>query len=330
MPKGWGPVNIAEFGGLLRWGLEHADEAAWGVVVQHNQPALEHGLRLGEKAMWRDSDHHREAVGLLADVEEMNDLVTNAMDLGKPRTVSGLLYDGELLTVWINPLKARIDFWQSLENMTRNNEPLVWGARLNGDYYFSRIGQSPTWGDVPTQMLEMMASTSRGSGLVDDWWWERLDPDPVLIVVGTGHDAIPLVALAGRIGFRTVTIDPRPAFNQLRYFPGADRYVEAVSDVDPTRLAKGAFWVIMNHHVARDAAALNVALSRAPCYVGLMGTVARSQEVLTVAGRTAAEGPIRTPVGLDIGADSAEQVAISVCAEILEVQLSTMMKRDET
>jgi xanthine dehydrogenase accessory factor len=152
-------------------------------------------------------------------------------------------------------------------------------------------------------------------------------PPPVLCLFGAGHDAMPLSALALGTGFRVRVIDPRPAYTTPERFPGADvRVADVQSDPGVGDLVPaGAYAVVMHHHLMRDTAALGLLAATKARYVGVLGPRARTDRML---GEVEASGvdlaPLRQvlayPVGLDIGAEGAEQIAVSVVAELLSLR----------
>ncbi len=159
---------------------------------------------------------------------------------------------------------------------------------------------------------------------------EPIQPPPRLVVCGAGHDAIPLVRLAAQVGFRPVVVDRRERFLNRERFPEAYGFVhtefsEAASAVrpDPTTCV-----VVMTHNYVHDRDLLRSFLrwQPFPSYLGILGPRDRTRKMLR---ELAAEGTAPTaaqqerlfaPVGLDIGAEGPEQIALAVLAEILAVR----------
>jgi|DewCreStandDraft_2_1066082.scaffolds.fasta_scaffold01082_7 xanthine/CO dehydrogenase XdhC/CoxF family maturation factor len=151
-------------------------------------------------------------------------------------------------------------------------------------------------------------------------------PPPELVVFGAGHDAIPLVALANSLGFRTVLVDARPAYATPERFPGAEIVLAHPSDFpEKVRLTSRSYVVVMNHHLERDQASLEYALRSPAPYIGMLGPYSRFQRLLDglaargVQPSTEELARVHSPVGLDIGAESAEEVALSIMSEVLAV-----------
>jgi xanthine dehydrogenase accessory factor len=151
-----------------------------------------------------------------------------------------------------------------------------------------------------------------------------LRPPPRLVVVSAGDDARHLATLASSVGFRVVVADRRPGLLSTERFPAPIRLVETDAARLGERIVLGAddFAVVMTHHFADDTDYLRALLRGPARYLGVLGPRQRTERILR---QLAAEGPLDAsrifgPVGLDIGTDGAEQVALAVVAEMLAVR----------
>ncbi len=149
-------------------------------------------------------------------------------------------------------------------------------------------------------------------------------PPPRLLVVSGGDDARHLARLAADVGFRVVVADRRPGLLTGARFAAPIRLVESDAARIGERVVLDAddFAVVMTHHFADDTDYVR-ALMRSPVrYVGLLGPRSRTERILTAlrAAGSVDEKRIFGPVGLDIGTDGAEQVALAVVAELLAVR----------
>lgn len=153
---------------------------------------------------------------------------------------------------------------------------------------------------------------------------EELSPPPRLLVVGAGDDARPLAALAASVGFRVLVADRRPGLLTAARFPEPIRRIEsdAARLGDRVVLESGDYAVVMTHNFADDAEYLGALLRSPARYLGMLGPRQRTQRIVDALRRGAAvdESRIFGPVGLDIGTDGAEQVALAVLAEVLAVR----------
>lgn len=153
---------------------------------------------------------------------------------------------------------------------------------------------------------------------------DRVAPPPALVVFGAGDDAQPLARLAGELGWQTTIADPRAAFCHAARFPAVRHRIVAPAEnlVAAVNPGADAFVVVMTHRYVHDVPILRDLLARPLAYLGLLGPRQRAEKIL--ADLAAAGAPIgaeerarlHAPVGLDLGADSPEEVALSILAEM--------------
>jgi xanthine/CO dehydrogenase XdhC/CoxF family maturation factor len=147
-----------------------------------------------------------------------------------------------------------------------------------------------------------------------------LRPIPKLLVLGAGLDAIPLVAMAAELGWLVTVADHRPAYIARGGFDEAQRalVVEADKLKDTLPLAEFDAIVVMSHHLATDRRYLRELASVATRYLGVLGPRARRERLLADLADVAPSlrERLKGPVGLDIGADSPESIALSILAEL--------------
>jgi xanthine/CO dehydrogenase XdhC/CoxF family maturation factor len=150
---------------------------------------------------------------------------------------------------------------------------------------------------------------------------EVLEPPPYLLLVGAGDDAIPICAYAADVGFRVCVVDHREALLAAERFPGAFRRVLARPEQGLGALLVGprSSAVIKTHSFAHDREWTRRLLAAGMAYVGLLGPRARTRKLLEEIGEREGER-VFGPVGLDLGAEGPEQVALSIVAELLAVR----------
>jgi xanthine dehydrogenase accessory factor len=147
-----------------------------------------------------------------------------------------------------------------------------------------------------------------------------LRPIPRLLVLGGGLDAVPLVAMAAELGWSVTVADHRPGYVARPGFERATR----VALVEPGKLeaalalAEFDAIVVMSHHLATDRKYLAELAGVRAAYLGVLGPRARRDRLLRELAEVAPAlaGRLRGPVGLDIGADSPETIALSILAEL--------------
>jgi xanthine dehydrogenase accessory factor len=151
---------------------------------------------------------------------------------------------------------------------------------------------------------------------------EILQPPPHLTIFGAGRDVLPVVQLAQTLGWQTTIIDCRSQATSPDRFPSAE-VILARRDIlsQQVSLSAQSIVIMMNHNFYDDLAILALALPQHPKYIGILGSRNRTQTLI-------AELPIpiqhladqlHTPIGLDIGAETAEEIALAIIAEIQAV-----------
>ncbi|WP_102795278.1 XdhC family protein [Bowmanella denitrificans] len=148
---------------------------------------------------------------------------------------------------------------------------------------------------------------------------QYIKPAPHIGVFGGGLDAKPLVAMANELGWRISLVDPRPANARAEWFPAANCIREPISQLDqqPWLDSLDAV-VLMAHHVELDAQALSVCRNLPLKYLGILGPAHRTERVLKVAGLSQRDivAPLFSPIGLRLGGELPESIALATLAEI--------------
>lgn len=156
---------------------------------------------------------------------------------------------------------------------------------------------------------------------------EPLEAPPALYVFGAGHVGFYVGRLASDAGFEVHVVDDRAAFANRERFPGAAEVV--VDDIPAwlaaTTLPSSAYAVIVTRGHRHDLDALQALASRPLRYLGLIGSrakVARIYEQLLAQGQTTLEdlSHVHAPIGLDIGAVTPQEIAVSIVAELVAVR----------
>ncbi len=156
---------------------------------------------------------------------------------------------------------------------------------------------------------------------------EIITPPLSLVVFGAGHDALPIIELARRLGWQTEVVDPQARPASRGRFAQADRVTLARPESigDQVTVTPRTLTLLMTHNYSHDQAMLKFLLASPARYIGVMGPRKRTERMLT---ELLAEGGapqdevlarVFAPVGLDIGADTPEEIALSIIAEIRAV-----------
>jgi len=158
------------------------------------------------------------------------------------------------------------------------------------------------------------------------FFFELHAPPTTLIIFGGGHVAIPLVALARPLGWHTVLVDARERYATPERFPDA----AAIRIGNVEEIAKeytydrSTLVVLTAHDYKFEVPVLRYVLRQAPAYVGLLGSRRRGKavlEFLAAEGFTPSElAQVHVPIGLDLGAETAAEIALAAAAEALAVR----------
>jgi xanthine dehydrogenase accessory factor len=157
---------------------------------------------------------------------------------------------------------------------------------------------------------------------------EILHPPPLLLIVGAGHCGIQLAKVAHWIGFQIAVQDERPEWANAHHYPQAIWISTAAltSTIDRFANHPQLYVALLTRSYQYDIEALTALLQRdLPYpYIGMMGSKKRVQQVLNAIAnpdKPQSQLPtIHAPIGLDIGALTPKEIAISICAELIQVK----------
>lgn len=154
---------------------------------------------------------------------------------------------------------------------------------------------------------------------------EYIQPPVSLVIIGAGNDVIPLAQMAEIVGWQTTVIDGRPMYASKERFPMPSCQVlhaKATQILDHVTIDSRTVFVLMSHNYNYDLGILRALLNKNIHYIGILGPHKKMKMMMD---ELAEEGiilseqqkeAIHGPIGLDIGAETAEEIAISIIAEI--------------
>ncbi|WP_250458465.1 XdhC family protein [Microbulbifer litoralis] len=223
---------------------------------------------------------------------------------------------GGTVHILLQPLNAENGFLQleRLRVQLQQRQPC---------YYLQKI---PADGESETEIIPAETTTGRAQ-LIEradgQWLQTAVTPVPHILLMGAGADAQPMAQLFRTQGWQVSLCDPRPANGRAAYFPDCSAY-RCHPDELPTQLdlARVDAAVVMNHNLELDAASLRVLHPQPLKYLGLLGPVSRRNRVLEQAGLTLEQlnsrlaTPLRAPIGLNLGGEVPESIALATCAEL--------------
>jgi xanthine dehydrogenase accessory factor len=158
-----------------------------------------------------------------------------------------------------------------------------------------------------------------------EFFFENINPSLNFQLFGAGYDALPLVKFAKELGWRVTLVDHRAAWANAERFPEADEiFVSRAENLPESLFADDAVAVVMTHNYETDKKILSCLLNSDYRYVGALGPKKRTEILAELNEEGLNFSPaqlekLHAPVGLDIGADTPESIALSIVAEIQSV-----------
>jgi xanthine dehydrogenase accessory factor len=152
---------------------------------------------------------------------------------------------------------------------------------------------------------------------------EPVQPEPTIVVVGGGHVGRAVVSLAGWLGYRVVLSDDRAEFCSPEAVPGAGEYICCpLSELaGRLKITPFTYLILTTRNVGVDVEGLPELLDRPAAYIGVIGSKRRWQtarEKLIEMGVSEAKlDRIVSPMGLELNAETPEEIALSILAEII-------------
>jgi xanthine dehydrogenase accessory factor len=264
-------------------------------------------------------------------------VVSEAMDAikdGKPRLLAfgvsdeqawdvGLACGGQIRVLLQHLDDELLDIIERVRTSLDAHRPFTLALRLSDG---ARRGVEPGAGSVLTQAAAEAVRADRGQTLEwegSEWFVQIFTPPLRLLVVGAVHIAQLLAPMAGLAGYGVTVIDPRRAFATEARFPGTELVHhwpdKAMAELTPDiRTAV----VTLTHDAKLDDPAIAAALRSDAFYIGALGsrrTHAKRLERLTAEGFSPAQlDRVCGPAGLDIGARSPGEIAVSVLAQMTQ------------
>ncbi len=263
--------------------------------------------------------------------------IADELDLGV-----GLSCDG-VIDVLIEPLVAT-EVWQHLLQALDQHQPAALAVGLTPQPLLGRklvvVGNRPAAGSIdpsldPWVVTEARRQLANGGTCVTTRPWtdgeatifiEGFAPPRRLLIIGATHTAVALCHMGKALDFHITVIDPRTLYATAERFPEADQIVHAwpAEALDAVPIDAGTCIAVLAHDPKLDLPGLARALRSEAGYIGVMGsrrTHERRRAELRKAGFSERDLlRLHAPIGLDIGARTPEEIALSILAEMLAVR----------
>lgn len=184
---------------------------------------------------------------------------------------------------------------------------------------------------VPGGFFSQHASSAESCGIYEEIagetiFCEALGREKTFVVCGGGHVSMPIVRLGRMIGCHVIVLEDRPSFADNARAAGADRvicdsFTNALAQIEGDA---DTYFIIVTRGHRYDMDCLRAVLRKPHAYIGMMGSRRRvgiiRQQLLAEGFDPALIDAVRAPIGLSIGAETPEEIAVAILAEIIEIK----------
>lgn len=220
---------------------------------------------------------------------------------------------GGMVRILLQPVHADNDYLKldELNNCLEQRQQAEYHQQIDEGIPLNRV--------IPLVDKISTISTNNQTKDAERNFVQQLSPAPLLAVFGAGVDAKPVVSIAAELGWQVLLVDPRVGYAKAEFFPKASQIIRSVFDE-----LQSAAWLnqidvalVLTHNIKLDAAALKLLQSSSAKYVGLLGPTHRTDRVLDIAKLTRNDlsKPLANPVGLRLGGELPESIALSMLSE---------------
>jgi xanthine dehydrogenase accessory factor len=246
---------------------------------------------------------------------------------------------GGSIDIFVKPLDEAI--FEAVNFILANDKQAVWATVIRGDE--SKIGRELVledngkvtrsigneWDEKVIPLMQDALTQGTSCRIVLDEateiFLDVIRPPLTLVIVGGAHISIALASLGKTLGYRTVVIDPRKVWGNEERFPDVDELIQSwIPDAfEQVEITSATAIAMLTHDPKLDDPALKIALNSSAFYIGALGskkTNAKRHERLLQDGMTESQlSRLHAPIGLKIGAQSPEEIALSIMAEVVDV-----------
>ena len=260
--------------------------------------------------------------------KEIERQAQSVFQTGKAKVMT---YDGRLrigcegiIHILIEPVFLSGELLHDFEAVLTSRQPFRMDA-----YFYQRVGEYANTGTFITLQNKTYAlhpSFSPDRIENQECFTQTFDPLFQLYIFGAEHDAVQLSQAAKLLGWEVTIVASAEESKSCDYFPGATSLITpAFDNINTAVLDEHTAVVLMTHSFNKDVQYLLALKNTKPAYLGLIGSVNRRERILSLLLETDPDiqpeflEQIHGPAGINIGAESASEIAVSVLAEILSV-----------
>ncbi|MEH7223605.1 XdhC/CoxI family protein [Bacillus sp. JJ1566] len=227
----------------------------------------------------------------------------------------------------INHLKNAEEIYKSMKQRDETEE----------SYQIATVVQSSNESKCPVGLIQILPSldevqlkqsmlceiTINGARTVS--FIEKVEPRPHVTIFGAGPDVVPVVQQLANINWKTTIVDHRPQYATSIHFPEANEVILTTRNgYESMKLKKNTYVIIMTHNFEVDVSILRRLSKENVQYIGILGAHRRIFKLLEELKDSEIDmftaNKVHSPIGLDIGAQSPEEIALSIVSELLAVK----------
>lgn len=276
-----------------------------------------------------------------AGIESINAIRPQLLHFGVPDETAwevGLACGGSI-DVFVKPLDENI--FGSLRSILTGDKPAVLTTVIRGDKAMVGRevvldGKGEITGSIGNEWDEKVFSIMENAlakgvshrvtlNEATEIFVEVIMPPLTLVIVGGAHISIALSVLAKTLGYRTIVMDPRKVWGNEERFPNVDKLIQSwIPDAfEQIVITPATAITTLTHDQKLDDPALKIALNSPAFYVGALGSkttnAKRYKRLLNDGVPDSQLSRLHAPIGLDIGSQTPEEIALSIMAEVVEV-----------
>jgi xanthine/CO dehydrogenase XdhC/CoxF family maturation factor len=259
------------------------------------------------------------------------DIARNAVSVFKEGKSKMMLYDGRyrlgcegILYILIELFDPNADFLSAFSSCLESRDRFTFNSNYRkNEGVFEHIGSQVTFKNQVFAVNQKAQIKSDRDYLV---FTQTMEPCFKLMIFGAEHDAVQLCKYASFNGWEVPIISGPLESKTIENFPGATAFNSASPDnLELSKIDKQTAVVVMSHNFANDLKFLIELKDTLPAYIGLLGPAHRREKLLSqlIEYYPAIDhnfvGQIHGPAGLNIGAETPQEIAISILSEILSV-----------
>jgi xanthine dehydrogenase accessory factor len=222
----------------------------------------------------------------------------------------------------INSLMSKGERIYALKKLDENIHPVTTYFKMDGQPLEKRYMDRDDNQLIIKQVGEYIKEGRKFAGLEyqeENYILERYEPKDELIIFGAGPDVEPLVMMATKLDFLITVIDPRSMRCNKDVFPEADHLIveHPKTYLEHNEIPSRSYVIVMTHNFDRDREILSCILDKPLRYLGVLGPRKRTERLVLP---NHLPNEIYSPIGLEIEADGAEEISVSVLAELIKVR----------